>query len=55
MRYNPPRVLCRCRKGKMSMWDKMCGHCRNAPHPRVAFYASLPVYQKPRKAKEADQ
>jgi hypothetical protein len=43
---NPNRVLCRCRQGKVSMWDGKCGHCRDADHPRKAFIASLPVPYK---------
>jgi len=55
---NPTRVLCRCRKGKVSMWDGKCGHCRDADHSPKAIYGVKVV--RPRMfasltAKETDQ
>jgi hypothetical protein len=54
---NPTRVLCRCRQGKVSMWDGKCGHCRDADHPRKAIYGVKVVRppSAPLTAKEADR
>ena len=58
MSRNPNRVLCRCRQGKVSMWDGKCGHCRGADHPRKAIYGVKVVRPRmfaPLTEKEADQ